>query len=632
MNPLLLKYYTQELAHLREMGAEFAEAFPKVAGRLGLEQFECADPYVERLLEGFSFLAARVQMRLDAQYPRFAQHLAEIVFPQYLAPIPSMVVAQFTPDFSHPSLARGVRVLRSTALSGQLDKHQTTRCEYRTAHDLTLWPIELIEARYAPDSGAFGHALGALTKRPLAALHLRFRAHGIEAASALALDTLPIYLRGSDNAAVRVYEQLTGHVVGAYVLPAGAAVPSAVLPSSCVVPTGFSDEQALLPQAAQSFSGFRLLQEYFAFAERFLFVELQGLRQALRTCNSTTFEIVLLLDELDSTLEAAMEASQFALHCTPAINLFERRADRIWVNDEQFEYHVVADRTRPIDFEIHSIVGVDGHRMGATEPRRFDPLYRMRGGESGGTGAYYQVRRETRLPSEQERRLGTRSRYVGSEVFIALVDGAEQPVSADLHQLGVNALCTNRDLPLRMRVGAGATDFICGEALPVESVRCVAGPSEPRGPLTQSDEVVWRLVDGLSAHYLPLTESMGREDGSAASETRAEALRDLLSLHCRQDDHVAKRQIMSIERMSARPVTRRLPIAGPTSFGRGLQITVEFADSPFAYEGGFLFGAVLQAFFASYVSINHFTETVVRTPGRGEVMRWAPRIGRCAIL
>ena len=632
MNPALLKYYSQELAHLREMGAEFAQAFPKVAARLGLERFECADPYVERLLEGFSFLAARVQMRLDAQYPRFAQHLMEVLFPQYLAPIPSMVVAQFAPDFSHPSLARGVRVPRHTALVGQLDKHDTTRCEYRSAHELTLWPLELVHARYAPDSGAFGHVSGGRSPRPRAALHLRFQAHGVDAVSALPLDTLPIYLRGSDNAAVRIYEQLTGHVVGAYVVPVGSSVPCAVLPANCVVPTGLSDEQALLPNAPQSFSGFRLLQEYFAFAQRFLFVELQGLRQALRSCNGTAFELVLLLDAHDSTLESTIDTSQFALYCTPAVNLFERRTDRIWVTDEQFEYHVVADRTRPIDFEIHSIVGVDGYRMGAMEPRRFDPLYRVRGGEAGRDGAYYQVRRETRLPSEQERRLGTRSRYVGSEVYIALVDGAEQHLPIDLHQLGVNALCTNRDLPLRMRVGAGATDFVCGEPMPVESVRCIAGPSEPRGALAQNDDVVWRLVDGLSANYLSLTENLGFDDDRLAAQARARALRDLLSLHCRQDDDVAKRQIMSIERLSARPVTRRLPIAGPTAFGRGLEIAVEFADSPFAYEGGFLFGAVLQAFFAFYVSINHFTETVVRTAGRGEVMRWVPRVGQCAIL
>jgi len=632
MNPLLLKYYTQELAHLREMGAEFAETFPKVAGRLGLEQFECADPYVERLLEGFSFLAARVQMRLDAQYPRFAQHLMEIVFPQYLAPIPSMVVAQFAPDFSHPSLARGIRVPRHTALVGQLDKHETTRCEYRTAHELMLWPLELVEARYAPDSGVSGHVSGLGASRPLAALHLRFQAHGVQALSALALDTLPLYLRGSDNSAVRVYEQLTGHVVGGYIVPAGSSVPSAVLPANCVMPAGLSDEEALLPNTARSFSGFRLLQEYFAFAQRFLFVELQGLRQALRTCEGTAFELVLLLDEHDSTLESAIDASQFALYSTPAINLFERRTDRIWVSDEQFEYHVVADRTRPIDFEIHSIAGVDGYRMGASEPRRFDPLYRLRSGEAGHAGAYYQMRRETRLPSEQERRLGTRSRYVGSEVYIALVDGAEQHLPVDLHQLGVNALCTNRDLPLRMRVGAGTTDFVCGEPMPVESVRCVAGPSEPRSALAQHDDVVWRLADGLSANYLPLTENLGAGHESDAAHARAHALRDLLNLHCRQDDHVAKRQIMSIERLSARPVMRRLPIAGPTAFGRGLEIDVEFADSPFAYEGGFLFGAVLQAFFAFYVSINHFTETVVRTPGRGEVMRWPPRVGQCAIL
>src|ERR687883_717551 len=105
MDPRLLNYYNRELQHLREMGAEFAREFPKIAGRLGLEAFECADPYVERLLEGFAFLAARVQLKIDAEFPRFTQHLLELVYPHYLAPTPSMAVVQLKPDLTEGNLA-----------------------------------------------------------------------------------------------------------------------------------------------------------------------------------------------------------------------------------------------------------------------------------------------------------------------------------------------------------------------------------------------------------------------------------------------------------------------------------------------------------------------------------------------
>src|SRR5258708_25935801 len=176
VNPELVKYYSQELQHVREMGSEFAQVFPKVAARLGLETFECADPYVERLLEGFSFLAARVQMKIDAEFPRFTQHLAELVYPHYLAPTPSMVVVEMQPDMTHPSLADGFAVARGTALHGTLDGESSTRCEFRTGHALTLWPIGLVEARIVTYTGALPGVEHALPAGVKAALRLRLRA------------------------------------------------------------------------------------------------------------------------------------------------------------------------------------------------------------------------------------------------------------------------------------------------------------------------------------------------------------------------------------------------------------------------------------------------------------------------
>ena len=154
MDPRLLRYYNQELQHLRETGAEFAEQFPKIAARLGMHGLEVDDPYVERLLEGVSFLAARVQLKLDAQFPGFTQALLEIVYPHYLAPTPSMLIAQLNPDANDPNLAGGVRVPRGTAMSSLPAADDATACEFRTAHDVTLWPIEIVSAGYfsfAPD-------------------------------------------------------------------------------------------------------------------------------------------------------------------------------------------------------------------------------------------------------------------------------------------------------------------------------------------------------------------------------------------------------------------------------------------------------------------------------------------------
>jgi len=165
MDPRLLQYYERELQHVREMGAEFAQEFPKIAGRLGLEGFECADPYVERLLEGFAFLAARVQLKLDAEFPRFTQHLLDVVYPHYLAPTPSMAVVQFAPDPGGIP-AEGFRIARDNILHSVIGPDEQTACEYRTAHDVTLFPIEVARAEFIGTQTAIT-ALELLTDSPI---------------------------------------------------------------------------------------------------------------------------------------------------------------------------------------------------------------------------------------------------------------------------------------------------------------------------------------------------------------------------------------------------------------------------------------------------------------------------------
>ncbi|CAM3798381.1 Type VI secretion system protein ImpG [Bordetella sputigena] len=625
MNPTLLQYYNEELQFLREMGGEFAAAYPKIAGRLGLDSFECADPYIERLLEGFSFIAARTRLKIDAEFPRFTGHLAEMVYPHYLAPTPSMIVAQFMPDWGHPGLAKGYCVPRFSVLKSHLDQHGTTRCEYRTAHAVTLWPLRLTEAEYTPYMGGARTDLG---RRPEAMLRLRFQMHGMAGGAPPDLDRLPLFLRGADALPARLYELLVGHVLQGGVAPAGASGGTAAaswtvrLGPDCIAPLGFSEDEALLPPSRQAFRGYRLLQEYFAFPERYLFVELRGLAQAVRSCGAGQFDVSLLLDQYDPRLGKAIDASNFCLNCTPAINLFPHRADRVALDPGRFEFHVVPDRSRPIDFEIYGVESVRGYASSDAPPRVFEPFFRVRDPQlhrDNGRGAFFQLRREPRRTTERESRDGPRSRYLGSDVFISIVDMHAAPYAADLRQLGVDALCTNRDLPLSMALGVGQTDFFFDDELPVHCVRCVAGPSEPRPGMTEGAGT-WRLLNHLALSY----GSLMREGGGSGG-----GIRELLDLYCHDADIVGKRQISGVVAVAARGITRRLPLPGPACFGRGLEIALTLDDGAFQGGGAFLFSAVLQAFFSGYVSINHFTETVVRTLTRGVIMRWPGRTGLC---
>jgi type VI secretion system protein ImpG len=624
MNPRFLRYYSQELQHLREVGGEFAQDYPKIAGRLGLDSFECADPYVERLLEGFSFLAARVQLKIDAEFPRFTQHLSELVYPHFLAPTPSMAVVQLQPDLSNPALQKGFVVPRGSAMRSVLGKGDNTACEYRSAHALTLWPVELVEARFMTLGGAQAGLNLQLPAAAKAAIRLRLRSHGAPFKD-LPLDRLCLHLRGADETPVRIYEKLLGSVEGVLVTP--TARPAAwhrLLPRTALQPLGFDENQALLPSGKRAFQGYRLLQEYFAFPQRFQFVELAGLGPSLSQCGDKEIEITVLLNRADAQLEKTLDASNFALHCTPVVNLFQRRADRINVTGEQFEYHVVVDRTRPMDYEVFQVDAVTGYGSGPGSEQAFRPFYTARDiGALHQDRAFYQVRREQRVVSRRQRRDGPRSSYIGSEAFISIVDAAEAPYSSDLRQLGLSVWCTNRDLPLSMPIGVGKTDFILDSGAPVAAVRCVAGPSQPH-PSFAEGSVAWRLLNQLSLNYLSLLDS--------DPDQGAVALREMLALYCHPADLNAQRQVEGVRSISSRAVTRRMPSPGPITVGRGIEITVTLDDAAFEGTGAFVLGAVLAAFFAQYVSINSFTETVIRTLGRGEIMRWPARGGVCAIL
>ena len=625
-NPRLLRYYSQELQHLREMGGEFAVQYPKIAGRLGLEGFECADPYVERLLEGFAFMAARVQMKIDAEFPRFTQHLSEIVYPHFLAPTPSMAIVQLQPDLGNPALNAGYRVARGAPMRSVLGKDDATACEYRTAHELTLWPLELVEAKFFTNGGTIAGVEARLPANVKAGLRLRLRTTNGEPFCKLGLDRLTLHLRGGDDMPGQIYEKLLGATLGVLVLPGSRpAGRHTLLPKTALRPRGFAEEDALLPSGQRSFQGYRLLQEYFAFAQRFLFVELTDLKAAVSTCAETELEIIVLLARGDARLEQALDASNFALNCTPVVNLFQRRADRINLSGDQFEYHVLPDRTRPMDFEVHQVESVTGYGIGTDAEQEFHPLYSARdlGAATVASHAFYQIRREPRLLSQRQRQRGPRSSYIGSETFITLVDAQEAPYRHNLRQLGLVLWCTNRDLPLSMPLGVGKTDFILEQGGPVQSVRVLGGPSQPF-PSFAEGGMAWRLINQLSLNYLSLADT--------DPDQGARSLRELLALYCHPLDLSSQRQVEGVRSVSAKPVTRRMPAPGPITFGRGLEITVTMDDGAFEGAGAFVLGGVLSHFFAQYVSINSFTETVVRTVGRGEIMRWKAQEGVCAIL
>lgn len=625
MDPRLLDYYNRELAYFRLLGSEFAEQFPKVAARLGMKGIEVADPYVERLLEGVAFMSARVQLKLDAEFPRFSQRMLEVVCPNYLAPTPSAAIVRFAPRALEASQSDGFKLPRGTALRAQIGKGEQTACEFRTAHEVTLWPLEIAEASLTAAPSDLPINRVPVERQVRGAIRVRLRTMGEMPLAGLAIPRLSLFLAGTDDVASRLYELLAGRVCG--VMICAAERPAKwyrFLRPDSVLAEGFDDADALFPYEARGFGGYRLLHEYFAFPPRFQFIAVDGVGDALREApeGTTAFDIVFLLDRGAPDLERIVDAKQLALFCTPAVNLLERRSDRIAIAPDVFEHHVVIDRGRPLDFEIYSIKQVQGYAPSESEPLVFRPFYGSVTGDDRAWGRYYSMRREPRLLSEKARRQGPRTGYIGSEVFLSLVDQTEAPFRGDLRQLTVTALCTNRDLPLIMPQG-GRSDFTLLVSAPVESINILRGPSRPYPSLAER-EIAWRLITHLGLNYLTLTD-IDKEQG-------AMSLKRLLELYSALADPTTRRQVDGVQGVSVKPVTRRMPRPGPLVFGRGAEISVTLDETAFAGSYAFLLGRVLERFFARHAGINTFTETVVHSLQRGELARWAPRPGERPVI
>ncbi len=624
MDRRLLRYYNHELQHLRGTAGEFAKEFPKIASRLSLDDFACGDPYVERLLEGFAFLAARVQLKLDAEFPQFTQSILETVYPHYLSPTPSMAVVEFTPDMAQSGFENGYKIQRDTVLRSIIGKGDRTACEYHPGHSVTLWPLKIVHAEYrARDLSSLNLPASAASARACIQIRLETRADLVF--SNLNLDALTFFIRGTEAFPMHIYEQIFAQSKNVVVQPTEKPFHwQNVLPPSKIEPVGFSDEEALLPVGARSFSGYRLLHEYFAFPQRFLFFRLSGLINSVKRCDSNTLDIFILLNNENPELDGRLDAANFALHCTPIVNLFPKRADRIHLSDKVAEFHIVPNRTRPTDYEVYQVNRVTGFGVRADDEQPFSPFYAATDfGETNGLGAYFTVNRISRLMSNREKQQGRRSSYGGSEVFISLVDGKAAPYRSDLRQLAVETLCTNRDLPIQMGIGRGDTDFNLDISAPVVSIRCVSGPTPPR-PSHAEGETNWRIINHLCLNYLSLMDS---PNGKGAT-----AIRDLLKLYSDANDLQTKRQIEGVLSAESRPVRRRIYDGSHVAFVRGLEISLTFDEMAFEGSGAFLLGAVMEVFLSKYVSINAFTETVIKSKERGEIMRWPARSGTRHIL
>jgi type VI secretion system protein ImpG len=648
MDREFLDLYNRELELLYEQAEQFGEAFPGIAERLGGLVRDRVDPMISGLLEGAAFLAARVQLKIKHEFPEFTSNLLERLAPHYLAPTPSAILAQITPTFGDDALRTGKPISRGTIMEATyVQRGKRRACRYTLASPVVHWPLEITGAEYYAAPAPL-QALGAnIDRRALAGLRLSLRVRSKpnpddepdDAAArtkpethiaGLKLKTLPIHFIGAEPDAHLLYEHIHARCIDLQVRMVDEfGDPTVVaLGQEAISQIGFDDDEALLPIDKRLFRGFDLLREYFMFTRKFLGLVLTGLEKVVPRLPVRAIDLIFVFDEVSPRLASAIDQKSFALHCAPAVNLFEMSTDRIPVMDNRHEHHVVPDRGHTLEYEVHRIVEVFAHYQGVREKLPVAPLYSASMEARKDTNLFYTARRKPRLRTAEERLHGATSDYAGGEVFLTLSEPASREDKPRIAELSVRALCSNRHLAEQLPVGDGGADFRLPDDMAI-SVRCIAGPTPPRDPLSgylrsrsetaHAGEVTWRLVNLLSLNHLGLIEAGAGKDGRA--------LREALALFADLTDAATERRIRGVRSVDSRPVVRRVRHRAGLGAARGTEVTLTLDDKAYEGSSAFLLGAVIDRFLAAYVGMNHFTQTVVRTVERGEIMRWPPRTG-----
>lgn len=606
MSDALLPYYDRELNALRRLTAEFAAAHPKIAGRLRLTADTVDDPHVARLLEGVAFLAARVHHRLDDEFPELTDALLGVLYPHYLAPFPSAAITQFVPQ---PDLAAALRLPAHIALDAEPVHGEI--CRFRTVWPVTLWPIEIEQVRLS------GLPLVAppnpLAPGAVAVLRITLKCNSAEGTfTQLGLDRLRFFLRGAANVTLPLYELLCAHTVSVAYADSASDSAAVILPADAIQPAGFGPEESLLPWPARSFSGFRLLSEYFAFPEKFLFIDLDRIDAKTLLSGGNRMEIFIYLDRTVSELERSVSTDVIALGCTPIINLFSQRCEPIQLTHTDTEYRVVPDSRRPGTTEVWQVERVRESRSdGSVRP--WQPFYRLTHGDPEAetpSAFYYPVRRQTTAPLS------------GTEVFVAPYDPDFDPDFSTPGVLSIDALCLNRDLPADLPFGGGHPELRFVEPTAgVTQINCVTAPSQPlRPPLRE--QRFWRLVSHLSLGHLSVV----------GGEAAATALREVLRLYDLRNSSETRATINSLISVTSRPGTARAP-GGKGAFCRGLDVTLEFEPIAWETSGLYLLASVLDRFLALHATVNSFVRTRAAPRGRaGRGHVWPARAGMRVLL
>jgi type VI secretion system protein ImpG len=602
----LLPYFNQELIHIGGLAEQFAKAHPKVASQLHLGSNAAQDPHIGRLIQSFAFLTAHIQHKLDDDYSALCESLLNIIYPHYLAILPAFSIVRFE---CKPELTTGYEIDKNTLL--ETTPHYTESCQFSTVYPVTVWPINVTQANIsglpfdAPSNKEYDKAVSVIKiVLTCSSKDMTF--------SQLAPGSLLFYINASSQDAYTLYELIFNNTIGLALANSSNDSHASFLDRSAIKSVGFDKDEGLLPYPAHTLIGYRLLTEFFAFPEKFLFFEISGIKAEQLAHLENRLEICIYLNHRIKELENTISASTFQLGCTPVVNLFYQQAEPILLDQTTAEYPVIPDARRPRQLKIHSIENVSA--MTTQGKIDYIPFYSA---QHGSQSKYFWHTTRKNIPETSAEREGA------SDFYISFTDLNFTTLNEMDHIVSINLNCTNGNLPSLLPYGAGEPYLqLCSAKAPLSSIQTLM-PFTTSFSINPGKGTLWRLISQLSLNYLSLCNN----------ENGKEAIKEILHLYNIKNLAETNNIIDSIVNVSSCRTTARVLSGFHETLSHGTEITIKLDETAFTGSGVYLFSSVLEHFFANYTTLNSFTKLVVKSTKReGILYQWPPRAGNKVLL
>ncbi|WP_206951282.1 type VI secretion system baseplate subunit TssF [Trinickia acidisoli] len=603
----LLPYYERELSYLRQYSGDFAQRYPKIAGHLLPVGEHGDDPHIEQMIQAIAMLDARIGKKLKDDSPHGIEALFDVLHPHYLRPFPACSIAQFsvtaTDGKPHSyTLARGTQLV-SRSING-------VQCRFKTAYDVTLAPLAIVEARYLPAAAA--PVVLPVNAAGIASITFESTAPQFDLLK-LGMRTVRMHLNGESSFIAALADGLFIHALASYVEAEGNGrwKPLRTVP---VAQAGFGEDDALLDYPMRSHPAYRPLTEYFGFQEKFDFadVDLGAMLDTAGSCRRVTLHVILKEGHGNphaARLLESLSTPHFRLFSTPVVNLFRQPGEPVRVTHRAVSYPVVADASHAASYDVYSIDSVRLVRQTQERDQVIElrPFFSQRYGDEQQAGHYWFARRDEAVASISP----------GYETEISVIDADFDPMAPQTDTLSLKLTCTNRDLPSRLAIGLEGGDLFVQDGAddngPSVSIAMLRRPTQMLR-FERSDELLVRFASHLALDHLSL------------ADMQVAALKAVLVLYDLRRSAVTSRHIEAIVGVEARDAVLELPGNPFMTTVQGIELRMTLDEKHFVGASVATFVGAINTFLGYYVQLNSFVQLIVVSMHTGEqIVRCKPR-------